>query len=206
MKTTNLFFALAILTILGIMTAVLIMVLVKKKSVEEAVRICKSFICKLFSALFSSEQVVNTIYPTIVGYDGYRVVPEFVDSEFQTVRNNFAVCYCSNFCLNPDYIQYRFNIQRKLNSPADEELEPLIQKQAEEVVVKTMRLYDFYLPAEPLTVIELRHEVLLVAFARNEEGVRQLDRVKHSIRRRKYSAVQSDNSSMTEDWKNGDNQ
>lgn len=188
--------------IVGILVATLIMVLGKKKSIEEAVFICKNFIKRVFIELFSSEQTsISVVYPTIVGFDGNRVIPALVDQEFQTVRANFASCYCSAFSLNPNNIQYRFNIQRKPDSPTDEVLEQLIQKQSEEILARTMRMYDCYFPTEPLTVTELRPEALFVAFARNEEGIKQLDRMKQNIRRRKHSASrQPDHGSMTEDW------
>lgn len=203
MKFCNLLFFIAsicIVVILGIMVSALILVVGKKKSVEEAVCICKDFIKKFFTELLSSGQAETNIYPTIVGYDGNRVIPAFVDQEFQAVRANFVSCYCSTFSLTPNSIKYRFNIQRKPDSLPDEILEPLIQKQAEEILAKTMRMYDCYLPTEPLTVVELRPEALFVAFAHNEEGIKQLDRLKQNIRRRKYSAGQQNHGSMTEEW------
>lgn len=202
MKFLSLILLMLILFTLGILVATLIMVVCKKKSVEEAVSICKDFIQRVFTELFSSEQTSNSVvYPTIVGFDGNRVILALVDQEFKTVRANFASCYCSTFSLSPNIIQYRFNIQRKPDSLPDEVLELLIQKQSEEILARTMRMYDCYLPTEPLTVTEIRPEALFVAFARNEDGIKRLDLLKQNIRRRKYSAnCQPDHGSMTEDW------
>lgn len=142
------------------------------------------------------------LYPVLVGYDGYRILPQLVDAEFAAVRENFASCYCTKITLKEDntIIIYHFDIMRKPDGLDDDMLEQLIQKQSEEIVINTMRTYDCYLPVEPLTLVELLPHTLNVAFARNKAGIELLDRLKRKMRKRKALAARPENHTMKEKW------
>ncbi|WP_075721086.1 hypothetical protein [Roseburia sp. 499] len=190
----------ATMTIL-LLIAIACIMFCKNCSAKDATRILRKFFKDVASAICTASQP-NQFYPTCVGFDGNRVLPQLVDDAFTTVRENFAVCYCdaNNFHVDSNVMQYRFSIQRKPDSMDDETLLPLIQKQCEEVLAKTMRLYDCYLPPEPLTVVELFPNFLCVAFARNEEGIKEIDKYKCKIRRRKILEKQTAHTQMSENW------
>lgn len=174
---------------------------IKNCSAKDATRILQKFFKDIASAICTASQP-KQFYPTLVGFDGNRILPQLVDVAFATVRKNFSVCYCdaNDYQFNCNVMRYRFSIQRKPDSMDDDTLLPLIQKQCEEVLAQTMRLYDCYLPAEPLTVVELFPNFLFVAFARNEAGIKEIDAYKNKMRRRKAQAEQTTHSRMSENW------
>lgn len=176
--------------------------LFKKCSVKEATIFCREFVKEVFRALFAPTPLPKQYYPTIVGWDGFRIVPNLVDSEFHIVRENFISCFCTYCGLreNEDLVLYQFDILRKPDSYEDEILEKIIQKQSEEIVTNTMRMYDFYLPSEPLTLAELFPTRLCVVFARTEDGIKKLDEEKQRMRKRKSLTSSSKKDAMTETW------
>lgn len=97
-------------------------------------------------------------YPVLIGYDGERILPQLVNSAFEEVRSNFAVCYNVKYAFLHDenIIAYKFSIRRKVDSLSDEVLQELIQAQVVKILTETMQFFDCYIAAEPLTVIELR--------------------------------------------------
>lgn len=176
--------------------------LIKKCSIKNATIVCREFVKEILGALFAPTPKPKQYYPTIAGWDGNRIVPKLVDADFHSVCENFISCFCTycGFLESEDVVIYQFDILRKPDSHEDEILEKIIQKQSEEVVTNTMRIYDFYLPPEPLTLIELFSTKLCVAFARSEEGIKKLDEEKRKIQRRKVMANHTNQGSMTETW------
>lgn len=178
----------------------------KNCSVRDATIICKdsvkNFFGELLTALFEDAPVQERFYPVLVGWDGYRVLPQLVDSEFSTVREDFASCYCTNIVLTKDnaFVIYQFSIMRKPGGLDDDVLGQLVQKQAEEILANTMRLYDCYIPAESLTLTEVFPNILYVAFARNGEGVKILDEQKRKMQKRKALSQHQGNPTMREKW------
>lgn len=145
------------------------------------------------------------IYPVIVGEFNGRIIPDTVNKSFSKLGMNFDVFYFMyhQFSKGNDCILYVFAIQRKIDSPLDEELEILLQKQSEEVVTKTMQSYDCNIMAEPLTLVELRENELRVVFARTPQGIAMLDKQKELVRNRRVkSKIKTHSNEFTEDWNN----
>lgn len=181
---------------------------VKKCSTAQAVQLCKKFIKDIFEALFQPEQPPQPVYPTVVGWDGYRIVPQLVTTEFKKVCANFDVCYLSGYKLEQDNntVKYKFSVQRKSDCFSDEDLQTLIQKQSEEIVSGLLLTYGYNFPAEALTAVELQAHFLYVAFARTPEGIKQLDAWKQRIlRRQALRKCQKHAGELSEEWKNGGN-
>ncbi len=169
-------------------SSVISVMFVKKCSAKDATIVCRNFIKEIVGALFAPTPPPKQYYPTIVGWDGNRIVPQLVDADFHSISENFLCCFCTNFGYKNDLVVYQFDILRNPTSHEDKMLEAIIQKQAEKVVTKTMRMYDFYLPPEPLTHIELFPTKLYVAFARTEDGIKILDERKLKIQKRKVTS------------------
>ena len=196
-----------ILITMMMMSVIFIISKTKKCSIEEATKIFKNFTSSICNALLQSEQPPEPVYPVIVGYDGYRIVPRLVDEEFSAVRSNFSLCYINAFSVSSDghSVKYRFAINRKPDSPDDESLQLLIQKQTEEILTRTLLSCDCYMPSEPLTAVELKQNCLYVAFARTQTGIQQLDEIKQRIRRRQIAGRrQAQNENFREQWENGE--
>ncbi len=189
---------------------VLIVKFCKGCSIREATVICrdsvKNFLGELLTTLLEPVPAPPQLYPVLVGWDGYRIQPQFVDAEFSAVRADFASCYCTNAVLSKDnaLVVYRFDIMRKPGGLDDDVLGELVQKQTEEVLANTMRLYDCYVPAEPLTLTEVFPHSLNVAFARNEAGIKILDAQKRKMRRRKALTERPGNATMRKNWEDDD--
>lgn len=178
----------------------------KNCSVKDATIICKNcvknFLGELLTTLLEPVPAPPQLYPVLVGWDGYRIQPQFVDTEFSAVRANFASCYCTNITLSEDgaLVVYRFDIMRKPGGLDDDVLGQLVQKQTEEVLANTMRCYDCYIPAEPLTLTEVFPHSLNVAFARNDAGIKILDKQKRKMQKRKSLSQRPENPPMREKW------
>lgn len=173
--------------------------LFKGCSLKNAVIICRDSTKDFISALF---EPTPQYFPTVVGWDGIRILLKLVDSEFSIVRQNFSSCFCTWAGISNDtnLVCYRFEIQRKPNSLDDEILLEILQKQTEEVLSHTLREYECYMPTEPLTLAEIYPHVFYVAFARTEEGIRILDERKRKLKRRNLITNHVSNNSMTEEW------
>lgn len=187
--------------------SVLTVTLYKNCSVRDATIICrdcvKNFFGELLAALLEDAPVPERLYPVLVGWDGFRILPQLVDSEFSAVRENFASCYCIGITLPGDntLVIYKFDIMRRPGSTLDDGmLQQLIQKQSEEILANTMRVYDCYIPAEPLTHTEVFPHALYVAFARNNAGIELLNRRKLKTQRRKALAERPERPPMRERW------
>ena len=193
-------FKLLLVIIILFIGAVLCVILAKQCSVKEATKLCKGFLTDISKELFA-ESTPPQYFPVLVGYDGTRIVPPFVDSEFKKISLNFDVCYFTQvtYTSNGNIVVYHFSIQRKADSLPDEQLEELLQKQAEEVLSKTMHDYDCYVPVEPLTAVKLRANDFLVAYARTQEGITKLDEVKKQAKRR-YRKESREPNEFTTDW------
>lgn len=183
------FFLFVLILVLVFIIAVGFVMLIRRCSVREATASCVKFVKEIFDTLFAPEPPPKYYYPIIAGYDGYRILPQMVENEFSAVCDDFLSCVCVNFSVHDDVVVYCFEILRKPHFLTDAELETMIQKQSEAVAIKTMRRYDTYLPAEPLTYIELFPTKLYVAFARTKEGIRLLDGRKMQRQHRKVKAA-----------------
>ena len=110
------FFKLFLILIAIFTLGVLIVKFCKSCPVKQATAICKdsvkNFFGELLTALFEDAPVQEQFYPVLVGWDGCRVLPQLVDSEFSTVREDFASCYCTNIVLTEDnaFVIYQFSI------------------------------------------------------------------------------------------------
>lgn len=175
-------------------------------SVKDATIICKNcvknFLGELLTTLLEPVPAPTQLYPVLVGWDGCRIQPQFVDAEFSTVRANFASCYCINAFLSNDgnLVIYKFDIMHKPGGLDNDVLGQLVQKQTEEILANTMRCYDCYLPAEPLTLTEVFPHSLNVAFARNDAGIKILDEQKRKMQKRKSLSQRPENPPMREKW------
>ena len=209
-EETCFFFKLFLILIAIFTLGVLIVKFCKSCSVKQATAICKdsvkNFFRELLAALFEDAPVQERFYPVLVGWDGCRVLPQLVDSEFSTIREDFASCYCTNIVLTEDnaFVIYQFSIMRKPGGLDDDTLGQLVQKQAEEILANTMRFYDCYIPAEPLTLTELFPHVLNVAFARNDAGIKVLDEQKRKMQKLKALSERPGNPPMREKWEGND--
>lgn len=122
-------------------------------------------------------------YPVHVGYDSMNILPQIVDKELEKMRKSFDSCYCQNYSVLKNRIQYLFPVLFPKSAQDDmEHFKNLIQKQAEEGLVSHMRKFDCQLPAEPLTVIQLLSDSLIISYARNEEGIREIAETKRKRR------------------------
>lgn len=172
--------------------AILGIMFIKKCSAKNATSICRDFVNEILGALFAPTPPPKQYFPTIIGWDGNRILPQLVDAEFHSVSENFSACFCTNFGFqNDDLVMYQFDILRKPNIYEDKVLEEIIQKQTEKIVAKTMHIYDFYLPPEPLTHIELFPTKLYVAVARTEDGIKILDNRKLQRQKRKVKLTRN---------------
>ena len=207
----------SILSAIFVLVAVLIIIffisVVKNCSGKEAAKILKKFMAETFGELFKPNPPPEPVYPVLVGYDGYRIVPELVNEEFSIIRNNFLFFYNNAAIIASDghSVKYRFAIERKPDCPDDEILQSLIQKQAEEILTRTLLAYDCYMSAEALTAVELKPNCLYVAFARTQTGIQQLDDLKQRIRRRQIASKrqiasrrQGQSKKFREKWENGE--
>ncbi|MCI9143073.1 MAG: hypothetical protein HFH87_10680 [Lachnospiraceae bacterium] len=192
-------------------TSVLIVQFCKGCSVKDATIICKNcvrnFLGELLTALLEPAPALPQFYPVLVGWDGCRVQTQFVDAEFSAVRANFASCYCTrvNYDESSSCVTYVFDVMRKPGSTLDDNiLRQLIQKQSEEILANTMRTYDCYIPAEPLTEVFLFRNMLSITFARNTAGVELLDKRKQKMQKRKALSQRPENTPMRENWEDSD--
>lgn len=199
MNQLILFFFMSVTIFIG---AVAITAICKHCSVQEATAICKSCITDIVKELFHNQPPQQHYYPVLVGYDGTRIVSQFVDLEFKKLASSFDVCYFTqvSFTPNGNIVVYHFSIQRKQDFLSDDSLEILLQKQAEEVLTKTLHDFDCYLSAESLTAIKLRSNDLLIAYARTEDGIGKLDELKRQSRR-KYQKQRSTATNFNTDWR-----
>lgn len=187
------------------LTIIFLISVIKKCSAKEATKIFKQFIAQIFGELLKPTPPPEPVYPVLVGYDGYRIVPELVNEEFSIIRDNFLLLYTTGAIISPDgnSVKYRFAIERKPDCPDDEILQSLVQKQTEEILTRTLLAYDCYMSAETLTAVELMPNCLNVAFARTQTGIQQLDDLKQRIRRRQIASKrQRQNKEFREKWKN----
>ena len=190
-----------LIIILFIIT-ILCIVLIKGCSAVEATKICKTFIADIFKTLFTQD-VPPQYFPVLVGYNETRIVPQFVESAFEKISRNFDIFYFLNVefkMKNNDVVIYHFSIERKTDSLPDEKLELLLQRQAEEVLTKTMHNYDCYLSAEPLTAVRLRADDFLVMYARTQAGIPVLDELKR-LGKQKYNSEHSKTNDFTTNWR-----
>lgn len=207
MKNLIAFILLAVLSLIAVLTIIFFISVVKNCSGKEAAKILKKFMTEIFGELFKPAPPPEQVYPVLVGYDGYRIVPELVNGEFSIIRDNFLFFYNNAAIIAPDghSVKYRFAIERRPDSPDNEILQPLIQKQAEEILTRTLLAYDCYMSAEALTAVELKPNCLYVAFARTQTGIQQLDDLKQRIRRRQTAGRrQGQDRQFREKWKNGE--
>lgn len=182
--------------------AMLYLTSVRHYSVEDAAFKIKCYIKRVGKGLLTTSSAKQSFYPVLVGYDGCRILPRLVDSSFDDLRKNFQTCFCVNYELSADasYVRYYFDILRKPDTTKDDDILPLLQKQAEETLTYTMRLHDCYVPAEPLTAVELYPNVLQVTFAQNDAGIQYIDDIKHKIRKRMILSNQQPHNAMREKW------
>lgn len=182
---------------------VILIALVQGCSVEEATQTFKKIIRDYLLALIKRKSE-PTRYPTIVGCLDNRIIAQSVNEAFEKLRSNFSVCYFDvySFFEENNCIAYRFRIRRKIDSLSDEDLQDLLQKQAEEVVAQNMQMYDCYLNPEPLTVVDLKKDFFIIACAVTSNGISKIDSIKANIRKRQFhNAMKPEsNDSFTEEW------
>lgn len=152
---------------------------------------------------FSQKTEIPISYPVHIGWDGNRVNLLLVNKEFKKVIENFVVCYCCGYqyIFNNTCIAYYFEIQRKIDSLEDNILISIIQKQAEEVVAKTMIANECYQPAEPLTAVQLQQNRLIISYALNPSGIKELENHKHKTYLKNMEATKKiQQNNFVEDW------
>lgn len=165
--------------------AVFCVVVFKKCSVKDATIICRDFVLDIVKYLFAPTPQPEVSYPLCIGSDGYQIVPDLVDGEFNEIEKNFDVCYCDGFGLSKDgsYMQYRFPIQRKKDAFPDKELQMLVQKKTERIAVKYLQQAGINISAEAVTLVELQANFLYVVFALNQTGIENIANRKKILRR-----------------------
>lgn len=193
-----------IIVSIAFIVSVLLVMCIKNCSVKEATIICRDCIKDILISIFAPTPPPKQYYPTVVAWNGSRIDLKLVDAAFNSVRDNFASCFCTQcgFSESQDIVTYHFELIRKPNSLEDNVLQELIQKQSEEVVTNTMHTYDCYLAAEPITYVRLSACALDVIFARTADGVKMLDELKQKEQRRKVLETPSVHDAMTETWGN----
>lgn len=186
-----------------------IMVFFFGNSTKEATIKFRNFFVEIFKTLFSREkpQDTETRYPTAVGFDGVRFVPQFIDNAFAKVSSNFAVFYYSKceISKNRNALRYHFAMKQRPDFLPEWELLELLQKQCEKVLTHHLQAMECYLPAEPLTAVRLTDQELLVYFALTPDGIKRLDSIKRkNIRQRALDQAPPTPDTMEESWENED--
>lgn len=151
---------------------------------------------------FTNTAVITT-YPLYFGYNGAQFVLPCIDETFSEICKEFGACYCSvaSFANDCSFVTYSFAIQRKPNPLPDEDLEPLLQKKAEKIVMKQLNLAGITAIAEPLTLAELQQEFLFITCALNTAGIQKLNERKGIIRNSRIKEkIKNVQAPFTESW------
>ncbi len=190
-----------LLTLLLFSGGVIVVGLVKHLTVKEAVIFTASSLKRLCEKIWEWGNPPPD-YPTHVGTDGVRIRPEIVDREMTPLLELFPAGYCNGIQVGLSCYTYCFSVHLPMEHANDAgEFEKLVQKQAEACLTRHLRQYGYYVPAEPLTAIQLRPDHLLVSYARNENGLPMIQQIKQQVRTDRYAEESSvPISAFTEAW------
>lgn len=195
------------LSIIIFSTAVAAVMAIKKCSLKDSVHICRDFIWQIICELVGWDNQPTPKYPVHVGFDGYNIIPHLVDVEFREMLDSFPVCYCDSFRITEHTIEYFFPVMFPSRMDVDEStFYLLIQKKAEKCVADHLKRYSCYVPAEPLTAVELQTEYMLITLAFDQIGIEQVRAFKSRKRQNAFQKQREETSAedFTEKWENSD--
>lgn len=180
--------------------AVASVMLCKHCTTRQATRTILTFLCDIFREALGITPPAPACYPVAIGHNGVHFDDAIIRQAFSGIASNFAVFYLEQVQVKNNVVAYQFALQRKPDSLPDEDLQVLIQKQAEAVLTRQLRECGVDVLAEPLTCVDLRSNDLIIAFAMTQNEIGHLDNIKRKIRKRYLLQAQSNNSTIKEEW------
>lgn len=181
----------------------------KKISTLEASRYCVDELTAIWKPIseklykqFHKKEKIN--YPLWIGYDFQNeiFVRQWVMDIFKEISSDFEVfnSVFRKLTDNNNTITYKFDIVRKKDSLQDEELNRLIQKQAEKIATEYLQnSTNNNISADLVTAVDLCGDILGIAYAVTSEGVPCIENYKQ-IRENRICKRNQEFELFEEDW------
>lgn len=142
-------------------------------------------------------------YPTLIGYNGSRFVPEKVEDEFKRLESVFSSWYFTDAEVSPNHVQFHFVVYSDTPDESKKNFSQLLQAIAEKVLRHQFSQFLLHYPDyAALTDVQYQAPYLSITYARNEKGREELLNLKEQYRRMKYEEhhPETSDSLIMENW------
>ena len=154
---------------------------------REATKMFIDFIKNIFHEFSSDTKVQQASYPVFIGFNGYDIIPQHVETYFDELNNYFDVFYFDNFSnTHPNRIIYRFKVGNIKVDMEYMDFLKLLQRVIEKILIQHLRNYDVYLPGDNLVSVNILNGVLCVSLAKNDVGIIENKDIRRKIKNNYY--------------------
>lgn len=162
-----------ILIVLAYTLITILVMLIGKKTKDEAIKTTVDFVKKTFKEFFSSENVaVNSNFPVSIGWNGYTIREDIVNNAFEKLEKywefvNFEFVITSN----PNVLIYQFRVYNQIDKNLSKKnLLIKVRRTAEQALTKHFQSQNIFVSVDKFVAVALSQDILRVAFATNNEG------------------------------------
>lgn len=193
-----LFLFLVIIPFCFLTIAILLVKTIKTNyTIEECANICIGFIKTVIKSICNTSSFQINQYPVYIGYNGYDIIPQNVETCFTELSNHFDNIYFIDY--NNTYkniIVYEFRVC----NPHIEDMDylkfiELLTRISEKILITHFRkcgINTNVIRIDNFISVNLNSDVLQIAFARNDNGMCEIKNSRRNIKNIYYSSLYHD--------------
>lgn len=162
---------------------VFIIMLVERKSVEEATKILTDFLSSIYKALETSTVQTSANYNVLIGYNGYVIRDDIVNEYFAPLQKYWETVYYSNsHYISPNVVAYEFRAYFPLRyEDAPRRLSILVKQVAEQALTRHFHSVGISVPVDRFIAVHIHQDIVSVYIAVNDSGFREIETLRERI-------------------------
>lgn len=173
--------AVVVITIFCI--TILIIMLVERKSVQEATKILTDFLSSIYKALETTTVQTPANYNVLIGYNGYVIRDDIVNDYFSPLQKYWETVFYSHINHpSPNVVEYVFRAYFPTRyDSSNRRLIMYVKQIAEQALTKHFHSLGITIPADRFVAVKIRSDMVSVYFATNDNGFGEIESLRQII-------------------------
>lgn len=172
-----------VLVIAILCLVVLAIMLIRKKSTQESVKILMNFFSSIYKALETPPAQAPLNYNIFIGYNGYCIRDDIVNEYFSALSDYWETVYYTNTkYISPNVVEYEFRAYYPTKyEHSSRRLLASVKHVAEQALTRHFHNIGVSIPVDHFIAVKIHEDVVSVYIAVNEIGFQEIDVLRKKI-------------------------
>lgn len=172
-----------VLVIAILCLVVLAIMLIRKKSTQESVKILMNFFSSIYKALETPPAQAPLNYNIFIGYNGYCIRDDIVNEYFASLHNYWETVYYSDMkYVSQNVVEYEFRAYYPTKyEHSSRRLLASVKQVAEQALTRHFHNIGVSIPVDHFIAVKIYEDVVSVYIAVNEIGFQEIAALRKKI-------------------------